>query len=780
MSVKASGGSPVTQPQRYHTVPVAVISHAVQQDRCLKNTELQELADFFSSGVKLLEIANTLTQHADEIVLAGANRIFVGGSPMAYLEKPKEKIGLPGSGYYVGEDFLTAARRKAGAMMVKEALKIQEVAYYSNPLSGWLQRLRDLFNNQDPLPGGFRFINVSRYGAVRMKRSLRDLAWFLRYITYAIVAGDGSILSANVRGLRGVIPEDVTEATIVALRAMRRQSLDYFLEDGEATQLVKGYFDLLIAEYLTDKPSNQVRIGVSNDQQGLQLPQSYSMSAEVRPKFVFKQGATLTQKQEAIAAIYRHVFERDVTDTYGFTQKAELESQLIGGNISVKEFVRRLGKSRLYRRLFYEPFTISRAIELAARHFLGRGLSSREEFQTYFDVMTKGGLPALVDAFVDSAEYSDYFGEETVPYLRGLGQEAQECRNWGPQLDLFKYSAPVRKVPQFITLFGSYQKPLPEQHPYGCGNDPLEIQFGAIFPQETRNPHPQPAFFNKDTRRILIGSGAGSPDKLNGHALGKVPGSLGTRVLKLEPVHHANGKSNGVSQPGHQSPSVNLLHHSSPAFIEGAYRQVFGRSLYEGQRQPLSSAESKLLGGEISVREFVRQLAKSKVFRSLYWDSLYVTKAIEYIHRRLMGRPTYGRQEMNRYYDICATRGFYALIDAIIDSPEYLECFGENTVPYERYVTARGYLMRSPHHENQLRRDREAETVPDKYNPRKANWAALSQFVEQPILNQITSDGRSNRATEMRHAEIVGDRSNSPEESLEESYEYSQANDSER
>jgi phycobilisome core-membrane linker protein len=778
MSVKASGGSPVTQPQRYHTVPVAVISHAVQQDRCLKNTELQELANFFRSGAKLLQIANKLTENADEIVLAGANRIFVSGSPMAYLEKPKEQIGLPGSGYYVGEDFLTAARKNAGFVLSKEALKVQESTYYSNPLSGWLQRFRDLFNNQDPIPGGFRFINVSRYGAVRMKRSMRDLAWFLRYITYAIVAGDGSILSVNVRGLRGVIPEDVTEATVVALRAMRRQSLSYFLEDAEATELVKGYFDLLIAEYLTDKPSNQVRIGVSNDQQGLQLPQSYFMAAEVRPKFALKQGATLTQKQEAIAAAYRQVFERDVTDTYKFPQKAELESQLIGGNLSVKEFIRCLGKSRLYRRLFYEPFNISRAIELAARHFLGRGLSSREEFQEYFAVMTKGGLPALVDAFVDSSEYGDYFGEQTVPYLRGLGQEAQECRNWGPQLDLFKFSAPVRKVPQFITLFGNYQQPLPEQHPYGCGNDPLEIQFGAIFPQETRNPHPQPAFFNKDTRRILIGSGAGSPDKLNGEALGKVPGSLGTRVMKLEPVHHANGKQpNGaVSQQRHQSPSVSLAHHSPTAVIEGAYRQVFGRSLYEGQRQPLSSAESKLLGGEISVREFVRQLAKSKVFRSLYWDSLYVTKAIEYIHRRLMGRPTYGRQEMNRYYDICATQGFYALIDAIIDNPEYLECFGENTVPYERYVTARGYLMRSPCHENHLRREQEAETVPDKYNPRKANWAELSQFVEQPILNQIKSDGQSDRTNELTHTKSSGDRSQSPEEN----YEYSQTSDSER
>ena len=108
----------------------------------------------------------------------------------------------------------------------------------------------------------------------------------------------------------------------------------------------------------------------------------------------------------------------------------------------------------------------------------------------------------MVDALVDSTEYSDYFGEETVPYIRGLGQEAQECRNWGQQQDLFKYSAPFRKVPQFITTFAAYEQPLPDQHPYGSGNDPLEIQFGAIFPKETRNPSSSPA----PLVRIPVGS----------------------------------------------------------------------------------------------------------------------------------------------------------------------------------------------------------------------------------------------------------------------------------
>ena len=79
----------------------------------------------------------------------------------------------------------------------------------------------------------------------------------------------------------------------------------------------------------------------------------------------------------------------------------------------------------------------------------------------------------------------------------------------------------------------------------------------------------------------------------------------------------------------------------------------------------------------------------------MYWSGLYVVKAVEYIHRRLLGRPTYGRQEINSYFDICAKQGFYALVDAIIDSKEYEEAFGEDTVPYERFVTPTGLSLRN-------------------------------------------------------------------------------------
>ncbi len=681
MSSHASGGSPAIFPQQYRTLPIAVISQAEQQDRCLKQGELQELTDFFRSGAKRLEVAVVLSEHANEIVAAAANRIFYGGSPMAYLEAPPNRQNLPG--------YNTPLRPRTAPP--KEKLQV-EAPSYGNPLRGVLEFLQTrLSGDRDPLPDGFRLIHVKRYGPRRMKNSMRDLAWFLRYVTYAIVAGDASILTVNVRGLRGVIPEDVTEATVVAMREMRWRSLNYFKQDTEACDLIREYFDVMITDYLAEKPSNRVRQGISNDQQGLELPENYALSVIPRPRFVMKPNLSETEKQEVIKAAYRQVFERDITYEYGEygVRLTDLESKLRSGEISTKEFIRRMGKSRLYRKEFYEPFVVSRFIELAVRHFLGRGVSSPEEFQQYFDVVSSRGWHALIDTLVDSQEYADYFGEETVPYLRGYGVEAQECRNWGPQLHLFKFCAPAHKMPQFITQFGDYQKPLPNQHPYGAGNDPLEIRFGAIFPQPSWKGNDHPASFNKDHRRILISCEIGNGNG-NSHAMswGQVPGIV-NRPLKLNQMTQLNG--NGKAKP--QGANVNLAKNSPTAIIEGTYRQLFGREVYPEQR--LTAAELKLKSGEITVREFVRQLAKSRPFRHMYWESLYITKAIEYIHRRLLGRPTYGRQEMGRYYDICAKKGFYALIDELVDSPEYIAVFGEDTVPYERFVTPRGYELRS-------------------------------------------------------------------------------------
>ncbi len=648
-------------PQQYHSLSTAVLTQAEQQDRWLTGSELKAFSDFFSSGSKRLAVVEKLGQQSQVIISAAADRIFYNGSAMAYLPSPPNRENLPG---YTLPPRQSAARPK-------ERLKLQ-IPSYGNPLRGLLETLKNQFSSdREPLPSGFRPINIQRYGKARMQRSMRDLDWFLRYIIYAIAAGDCSIITINVRGLRGVIPEDVTEATVLSIQEMRWRALQYFKGDAEAIQLICEPFDVMIAQYRVEKPPMQPRPGVSSEQQGLQLPESYRLT---QPRFVMQSLLAETEKQAVIRAAYRQVFERDITQEYGLAL-TDLESRYRSSEFSTQEFVRQLGHSRLYRDLFYEPFSISRMIELAVRHFLGRGIYSLSEFQTYFERVSEEGLKSFVNMLVDSAEYAEYFGEATVPYLRGLGQEAQQCRNWSAQLNLFKPKASTQKHPEFVTQFSSQQ---PNQHVYGAGNDCLEIQFGAIFPSQG-GVATQPT---ADHRRILIGC---QPDQASGW--GKVPGAP-SEVIRL------SARPQKMEQGG----SIDLRHHSAEAVIQAAYRQILGREPFSGQR--LTPAEAKLKSGEITLREFVRRLAKSQPFRELYWDSLYITKAIEYIHRRLIGRPTYGRAEMGRYYDICAKQGFYGLIDALVDSAEYLEAFDENTLPYERYITPRGYDLRSRHHPN--------------------------------------------------------------------------------
>jgi phycobilisome core-membrane linker protein len=679
MSVKASGGGSLSRPNLYQTLPVATIAQAEQQDRFPAMGELSELSSYFQSGAKRIEIAKILGDNSDLIVSRAANRIFVGGSPMAFLEKP------PASDIEAARTFTSGTKQSANTL---------GTATFVEAKGGFFSGLGSVFtaSGSGAIPQGFQPINVSTYGPANMQKSLRDMSWFLRYTTYAIVAGDPNIITVNTRGLREIIQNACSvPATIVALQEMRAASLGYFSKDKEAQEIITQYFDVMIGEFKASAPANKVRQRPSSDQQGLELPELYSAAAENRVKYAMKPGLSAVEKNDVIKAAYRQLFERDITRAYGLSI-SDLESKVKNSEISMKEFVRRMAKSPLYRNNFFLPYINSRALELAFRHILGRGPSSREEVQKYFDVVTNKGLNGLVDALVDSSEYADYFGEETVPYIRGLGQEAQECRNWGPQQDLFNYSAPFRKIPQFLTTFAAYERPLADQHVYGSGNDPLEIQFGAIFPKETRNPSSSPAPFGKNTRRILIAQGPGINSQIgNPGARGTTPGTLGAKIFKLDqlPGFTGIGKKSKTSQ----GRSTSFTESSTQAVIKAIYLQVMGRDVYEGQR--LTVEEIKLENGDISVREFVRALAKSDTFRNTYWTKLYVVKAIEIIHRRLLGRPTYGRAEMNKYFDIAAKKGFYAIVDEMINSVEYSESFNEDMVPYTRYLTPAGVTQRS-------------------------------------------------------------------------------------
>ncbi|MGL6284473.1 MAG: phycobilisome rod-core linker polypeptide, partial [Microcoleaceae cyanobacterium] len=262
MTVTASGGSSVARPQLYQTVPVSTILQAEQQDRFLGLAELSDLSTFFKSGAKRLEIADILTRSSELIVSRAANSIFTGGSPMAFLERP-------------GDAMMAMASAKTTESKVAEGMKLGTVTYGESGSGPKIKGIGSVLSGLSsggsggPVPAGFRPINVARYGPSNMTKSLRDLSWFLRYVTYAIVAGDPNIIAVNVRGLREII-ENVcsSAATIVAIQQMRTAAINFFLQDPEAKAIVTQYFDVLLTEFQGATPSTKLRQRQTLDQQG--------------------------------------------------------------------------------------------------------------------------------------------------------------------------------------------------------------------------------------------------------------------------------------------------------------------------------------------------------------------------------------------------------------------------------------------------------------------------------------------------------------------------------
>ena len=676
MTVTASSGSSRVAPQRYDTLPLSSVRQAEQQDRFLDGGELNTLVTFFQSGQLRVEAARRLSANAETIVARAANRIFAGGTPLSYLDAPLTPVAAVDGGPLATDQaaFQRSVQTFAGASGASQR---------GNVFTRLLEGAGGDADVRVVLPTGFSPISVARYGTERMKKSIRDLAWFLRYVGYAVVAGDPSILRVNTRGLRDVLEKGCSlAATNVALQEMRAGAAELIKDLPEARQLLIESFNVLLEELAVPTPSARQRLG-SPENQGLQLPAIYALAAQGKAlRYNMKPGMTGAQKAEVVRAAYRQVFERDIAKAYSQVPCPVEATQVRQGDISMREFIRALGHSKEYQQQFYGRFVNSRVVELAFRHFLGRGISSREEFTRYFDIVSAQGLKGLVDALINTMEYAQVFGEETVPYLRDIGEEAQESAGWGSNRKLFRFSAPFEGAPQYVTLYASYRQPYADQHPYGGGNDPLGLNYGAIFPSGTASVSTRPAPLSYDTRRILVGNGMRQPGQMNSPQFrASVPRKLGPKVVRLQQI--ATGGAS-VPRRGGQ-PSIRNTEASTQAVIQAVYVQILGNSGYAGERNTVE--EIKLENGDLSLREFVRQVARSDAFRRRYWSGLYICKAIEVMHRRILGRPSFGRWEIDAYFDVAARKGFYGVVDAMVNSREYNDCFGEDTVPYERFIT---------------------------------------------------------------------------------------------
>ena len=147
-----------------------------------------------------------------------------------------------------------------------------------------------------------------------------------------------------------------------------------------------------------------------------------------------------------------------------------------------------------------------------------------------------------------------------------------------------------------------------------------------------------------------------------------------------------NQRVEGYVQPGDEQPKVysteNLLSVSNmDDLIEAAYRQMFFHAFAADRERFL---ESQLRSGQITVRDFIRGLVLSDTFKRSFYDLNSNYRFVEQCVQRVLGRDVYNEREKIAWSIVVATKGIKGFVDTLLDSEEYLENFGYDTVPYQR------------------------------------------------------------------------------------------------
>ena len=115
--------------------------------------------------------------------------------------------------------------------------------------------------------------------------------------------------------------------------------------------------------------------------------------------------------------------------------------------------------------------------------------------------------------------------------------------------------------------------------------------------------------------------------------------------------------------------------------IEAAYRQIFFHA-FKVDRDPV--LECQLRDGQITVRDFIRSLCLSDTFNRSFYNLNSNYKVARHLVEKLLGRQVYGKAEEIAWSAVLMTRGVKGMVDDILNSQEYLENFGYDTVPYHR------------------------------------------------------------------------------------------------
>jgi phycobilisome rod-core linker protein len=115
--------------------------------------------------------------------------------------------------------------------------------------------------------------------------------------------------------------------------------------------------------------------------------------------------------------------------------------------------------------------------------------------------------------------------------------------------------------------------------------------------------------------------------------------------------------------------------------IEASYRQMFFHAFASDRERFL---ESQLRSGQITVRDFIRGLVLSDTYRRSFYDKNSNYRFVEQTVQRVLGRDVYSTAEKIAWSIVVANKGIRGFVDELLNSVEYINAFGYDTVPYQR------------------------------------------------------------------------------------------------
>ena len=162
------------------------------------------------------------------------------------------------------------------------------------------------------------------------------------------------------------------------------------------------------AEYLRQSCA-QMRIGVG-PRDHVECPHRVTFD-----RFSPSDGEAL---RECVDAAYRQVLGN--AHVMAYERCDSLEAEFADGRLCAREFVRRLAKSELYKSRYFFKVSAYRGIELNFKHLLGRPPLNQQEIISSAAIQSEYGFDGLIDSIIDSAEYTEVFGDHTIPYVRSF------------------------------------------------------------------------------------------------------------------------------------------------------------------------------------------------------------------------------------------------------------------------------------------------------------------------------------------------------------------------